>query len=76
MGTCKNCSHYRPCKKPADVERHGTKAGRCFSSFMAQGDDSTLGEPIENGAVFLGVGGTATFVTGPDFGCINFVAKL
>lgn len=75
MGHCKHCRHYRPCKTAADIERHGLKAGRCLSSFMAQGDDSTVGQPMENGALYLGVGGSAAFVTGPDFGCINFSKK-
>ena len=75
VGTCKDCHHYRPCKIKVDIERHGPLAGHCLSSFIAQADDSTYAEPMENGAVYVGVGGAAAFVTGPDFGCINFVQK-
>lgn len=74
MGTCKNCQRYRPSKAAADVERYGALSGRCLSSFIAQGDDSTDAEPMIHGAVYVGIGGSSDFVTGPDFGCINHVA--
>lgn len=74
MGTCKNCQRYRPSKAAADVGRYGALSGQCLSSYIAQADDSTHAEPLNNGAVYAGIGGTAAFMVGPEFGCINFVA--